>query len=300
MNLIKPKKLKSGDTIAIIATSGEVDMVKILNAKKFFEKQGYKVKLGSNIEKKDKYLAGKDGERLKDLHDAFLDNSVNAIICARGGYGAIRLTNKINYELIKNNPKIFCGYSDVTAISAMLLRKSNLITFSAPMAQGDFGDDKIDELTVQAFFNTLTSSDITLCPTKEISYNTKNCQGILFGGNLTTLTSLCGQDFIPDEKFIFFVEDVNEPVYKIDRAFTQLLNIEKFKNNLAGIILGEFSNVDNEQWLNSFFENLSQKLDIPIFGEYKITHEKSKLTVPYGAFAVVKENCIHISNYLSE
>ena len=127
MNLIKPKKLKKGDTIAIIAPSGEVDMKKIKKAVSFFEKYGFKIRLGKNIDKCQNYLAGSDEERLEDLHNAFADKEIKAIICARGGYGAIRLINKIDYELIKNNPKIFCGYSDITALSAMILKKTGLI-----------------------------------------------------------------------------------------------------------------------------------------------------------------------------
>ena len=120
MNLIKPKKLKKGDTIAIIATSGNVNIEKIKEGVKYFHEKGFNVKLGKNIEKTDKYMAGSDIERLEDLHNAFADEEVNAIICARGGYGAIRLIDKIDYSIIQNNPKIFCGYSDITALSAMI------------------------------------------------------------------------------------------------------------------------------------------------------------------------------------
>ena len=103
MNLIKPKKLKKGDTITIIATSGNVNIEKIKEGVKYFHEKGFNVKLGKNIEKTDKYMAGSDIERLEDLHNAFADEEVNAIICARGGYGAIRLIDKIDYSIIQNN-----------------------------------------------------------------------------------------------------------------------------------------------------------------------------------------------------
>ena len=105
MNIIKPNKLKKGDTIAIIAPAGNVEEDKILNSVKYFESLGYKIRLEKNIFKSDRYLAGSDKERLEDLHNAFGDKEVNAIFCARGGYGSIRLVNKIDYELIRNNPK---------------------------------------------------------------------------------------------------------------------------------------------------------------------------------------------------
>ena len=131
MNIIKPNKLKNGDTIAIIAPAGNVEEDKILNSVKYFESLGYKIKLGKNIFKSERYLAGSDNDRLEDLHNAFEDKEVNAIFCARGGYGAIRLVNKINYELISNNPKIFSGYSDITALSLMFFKRSELVFSSS-------------------------------------------------------------------------------------------------------------------------------------------------------------------------
>ena len=290
MNLIKPKKLKKGDTIAIIAPSGEVDMKKIKKAVSFFEKYGFKIRLGKNIDKCQNYLAGSDEERLEDLHNAFADKEINAIICARGGYGAIRLINKIDYELIRNNPKIFCGYSDITALSAMILKKTGLITFSGPMAQGDFGKENLDDFTINSFFKTLTEGKCTLSANNNA---TVNASGILFGGNLATLVSLCGQDFIPDEKFIFFVEDIGEPVYKIDRYFTQLLNIEQFRNNIVGVALGEFLNIDNQDFLNDFFNSLG----LPLVGTFPISHGKTKATVPYGAVARIENETIKIEDF---
>lgn len=297
MNLIKPKKLKQGDTIAIIAPSGVVNKELILNAQNYFITKGYKVKLGKNIFNQNRYLAGTDEERLRDLYSAFEDNSVNAIICARGGYGAIRLANKIDYNIMKNNPKIFCGYSDITALSALFFTKCGLITFSGPMAQSDFASTQVDKYTESGFFNTLTQDYIEILQNSDIIFNPGNAEGILFGGNLATLASLTGVDFIPDKNFILFAEDLNEPVYKIDRYFTQLLNIDKFRNNVSAIILGEFLDIDNINYFNEYFEYLSDKLGIPILGGYPITHAKSKCTVPCGAYAKVENNIIKVSNF---
>lgn len=298
MNLIKPKKLKLGDTISIIAPAGNVDTEKIAVAKLYFENKGYKVNLGKNLKKSNKYLAGTDEERLDDIHSAFEDKNTDAIICARGGYGTIRLVNKIDYNLIRNNPKIFCGYSDITALSAMILKNSGLITFSGAMAQGDFGDNEINPYTKNSFFKTLSSDTTIIEPyhTQKV-YKSGNCEGFLFGGNLATLVSLCGLDFIPDEKFILFAEDINEPVYKIDKYFRQLLNIKKFRENLSGIILGDFIDTDNENWLDSLFFELSSELNIPIFGNYPFSHSEKKATVPYGAKAFLKDGILHVENY---
>ncbi len=300
MNLIKPKNLNQGDTICIIAPSGEVDEQKILKAKQYFENKGFKVKLGSSITKQKNYLAGEDHERLNDLVNAFKDKSVNVIICARGGYGAIRLINKIDYNIIKNNPKIFCGYSDITALSAMIFKNTGLITFSAPMAQSDFSSDKINKFTESKFFQTLTQNISEIEPTNLKIYKSGKAKGLLIGGNLSTLTSLCGVDFIPKEDFILFAEDLNESAYKIDRYFTQLLNIETFKNRLKGIILGDFLDLDNEKYFEDLIYSIANEYNIPILGGYPISHSDTKATIPYGAMTEIEDDRIKISPYLSD
>lgn len=297
MNLIKPIKLKKGDTISIIAPAGDVDLKKIKIATKYFTDKGYKIKLGSNINKSYRYLAGTDEERLEDLHNAFLDKETNAILCARGGYGAIRLINKIDYNIIRNNPKIFCGYSDITALSIMILQNSGLVTYSGPMAQSDFSTEEIDKFTENEFFNTLKGNTSTIKATKNLkTYKSGNTEGILFGGNLATITSLCGQNFIPDKKFIFFTEDINEDAYKIDKYFTQLLNIKQFKNNLNGIILGDFTGTDDINYLENFFKELANQLDIPIYSGYPISHTKVKATIPIGLNAKLVDGIIYFRN----
>lgn len=297
MNLIKPKKLNLGDTISIIAPAGGVDLNKIEIAKKYFTDMGYKIKLGSNINKKNRYLAGTDEEKIDDLQNAFLDEDVKAIICARGGYGAIRLINKIDYDIIKNNPKIFCGYSDITALSIMILKQANLITYSGPMIQSDFANAQINAYTEKEFFNTLQDKTREIKPINGLkTYSSGSSEGILFGGNLATVASLCGQDFIPNEDFIFFTEDINEDAYKIDKYFTQLLNINKFKNNLKAIILGDFTGIDNHNYLEELITELSNKLDIPIYSGYPISHTEVKATIPIGAKAYLNEGTLTIAN----
>lgn len=290
MNLIKPNKLQIGDTIGIIAPAGEVNIEKIHKAKKYLESIGYKVKLGSNIDKTNNYLAGSDDERAYDMNNAFADPEIKAIICARGGYGSIRLLDKIDYKVIKNNPKIFCGYSDITALSALILKTTGLITFSGAMAQSDFASEKLNNFTSTCFFNALCGKEIILNPQNPVVYSNGNTNGLLFGGNLSTLTSLCGIDFIPDKDFIFFAEDLNEPVYKIDRYFTQLLNIKDFKQHIKAVILGDFLDIDNNKYFDDLFESLAKELNIPIISGYPISHSPQKATVPYGAPATL-ENC---------
>lgn len=291
MNLIKPKKLEKGDTISIIAPSGGVESDEnLLRATAYLKSLGYNVKWGKNVLKTNKYLAGTDNERLEDLHNAFKDKGINAIIALRGGYGAIRLINKIDYNLIKQNPKIFAGYSDITGLSAMLLKHSGLITYSAPMINGDFGIKSKDKFTIDNFFKTVATTEKQEIKAQTILKEGK-ASGITFGGNLATLVSLCGLDFIPNQKFIFFAEDLNEPVYKLDKMFTQLLNIEEFRKNISGIVFGEFLDIDNDEWLNSLQKEIVQELKVPAISGLKITHAREKLTIPIGIESAISNNC---------
>ena len=270
MNIIKPDLLKIGDTIGILATSGCIeDDTNLKRAIKFFNDKGFDVKLSKNVYSKYLYLAGSDTERVNAIHDMFLDKSVKAIIALRGGYGAIRLLDKINYDIIRDNPKIFCGYSDITALNAVFLKYANLMTYSGPMIMSDFGIENICEYTINSFFNA-------------VMYNRFEHYGIFFGGNLSTLSSLCGLDFIPDFKFDFFVEDINEPVYKIDKMMRQLINIEDFRNNIKSIYLGEFLNVDSINDLNTLFNEISDELQIPLKKDFPASHGIKKATIPYG------------------
>lgn len=284
MNYIEPKPLTKGDTIEFIAPAGPIrDKDAIKRARLYFEKQGFNVKYSKHLFNQYNYLSDNDDNRLEDLHNAFLDKDVDAIICGRGGYGCLRLIDKIDYNIIKNNPKLFCGYSDITVLSAMFLKRANLITYSGPMAKGDFGSENQSDYTITNFYKTVTK--IGCSYSAEKVYNSGDADGILFGGNLASIVSLCGIDFIPDEKFIFFAEDLNEPTYKLDKMFTQLFNIEKFRKNITGLILGDFLDCGYPEQFDEFIKAIAEQNNLPAYGGFKITHEHDKITVPYGKTA---------------
>lgn len=288
-NIIAPK-LKKGDTIGFLSVSGDIkDFSRLEKAKELFEKRGYRVVISDTAKMRKNYLCAEDTVRAKVLNDFFADETVNAIVSCRGGYGAIRILDKIDYESIKANPKIFCGYSDITALQLIIYKKTGLVTYNAPMAYADFGAD-IDEYSEESFFDTLTQGIKEICLDKPQIFYAGTVSGVLWGGNLSTIQSLCGLDFIPDDKFIFTVEDVNEPVYKIDRMFTQLLNISQFKNNLSGIILGDFSGIDNGRYFDDFMTELAQNLKIPVVSGLKFGHKKQKLTFPIGQKVIFDTN----------
>lgn len=274
-------------TIGIIAPSGCVSEEKINNARSNLEKSGFNVKLSRNIFDKNRYLAGSDNDKLEDLEKFFADPEVDIIMAARGGYGAIRLINKIDYEIIKNNPKPLVGFSDITALLLMIYKLTGMVTYHGPMACSDFGEIAEPSLsyhngvenrsfTLTNFLQAINGNKLKFEGKKV--YKKGKAEGIIWGGNLATVVSLCGLDFIPDKDFVFFTEDLNEQVYKIDRMFTQLFNIEKFRKNCKGIVLGDFLDVDNKEWL----EDLFYEIPVPAAGGFRITHAKDKITIPIG------------------
>lgn len=289
--------IKQGDTIGILALAGACEKHSVDQAVFNLKAMGYNVKISKNIYDKERYLAGSDDIKLEELYRFFQDPDIKLILNARGGYGSIRLINKIDYEIIKANPKPFCGFSDITALLLMFYKKCGLITYHGPMACSDFlgvniagvnnnevNTAGVNNFTMNSFITAMKNEDFKYSGTK--IYKSGNAEGILWGGNLSTVVSLCGQDFIPDEDFIFFVEDLNEPVYKIDKMFTQLFNIEKFVKHCKGIVLGDFLNVDNEAWLEELFKSFTQ----PTVGGFKITHAQEKITLPIGKKAKLENN----------
>lgn len=286
MKIIKPKKLEQGDTIGILAISGKIrEYERIENAKSYFEICGYNVVISDTCKNAHRYMAGNsDDDCVNELHKFFIDKNINAIINARGGYGAIRLIDKIDWNIVAKNPKIFAGYSDISALLAMIYKKTGLITFHSAMANGDFGFE-LETYTIHSFFNTLQGLSYKYIAENPLFYNTGITNGILWGGNLSTITSLAGTDFIPNNDIILFLEDLNEPIYKIDRMLTQLFNIKELKKNVKGIAIGEFKDIKDNKMLDEIIMEFALSLNIPAVKGFKFTHEKIKDTIPFGVQA---------------
>lgn len=304
---LKPKKLKIGDKIAIITPSGYVSyQEKFAQAKEYFENKGLKVKIFKNAKKQDNYLGGSDKERLDDFMQAFRDETVDAIFTSRGGYGAMRILDKIDYEVIKNHPKIFVGYSDITAFHAALFKKAGLITFLAPFGVADFGSKKVDKYTEECFFNNLSQNN------KEVlenvfeykCFNKGDVSGELVGGNLTLINSLLSTPYSIDfENKILFIEDVNEPLYKIDRLLTQLYLAGIF-SKVKGVLIGKFSSNEKEFENNlfKFLKDFSKKINIPFGYGFSSSHETEKNTLPLNVcyeFSAKIGNLKIVEDYLS-
>jgi muramoyltetrapeptide carboxypeptidase len=303
MEIIKPEKLKRGDVIGIISPSSPVsDKAKLDASMSYFEKRGYRVKVGLNAMKERGYLAGSDEERLEDVHNMFLDKEVKLIICLRGGYGASRLLDKIDYNIIKNHPKIFCGYSDITVLQNAFFYKTRLITFAGPMAGVDFYKD-ISEFTEENFWNTLTSSEpikINYPDGERLnSYRSGIAEGRLIGGNLSLFSSLIGTNYLPEpEGKILLLEEVGEAPYRIDRMLNQL-RLSGYLGKIKGVILGSFEDcIETDPQRKSL--NLNEVIEdyfindfqAPVVYNLKHGHISNNLTIPIGVNVKINgSNC---------
>lgn len=273
---MKSLELKKGDTIAIISPAGAIKAPeKLQNAVRFWEKEGYKVDLSPNILAQCDYLAGSDDLRVADLHYAFLNSEIKAILCSRGGYGCARLLDKIDFNLIKQNPKPIFGYSDITT----LLNTLPCPTFHAPMAVSDFGEEEIDSLSKESFLNTLKGlpqGTVFKATPDFATVNTGQAKGELIGGNLSVLASLLGTKFFPATAGkILLLEDLNEDLYKIDRMLTQLRLAGVF-DNVAGIIFADFGETEVPiEFLKQFLPPQT-----PAIKGFQASHKKNKYTLP--------------------
>jgi muramoyltetrapeptide carboxypeptidase len=277
---MKAKRLKTGDTIGIVAPASPSDPAKAERAIKYLTGMGYTVKTGKSIYSSKRYLAGEDELRASDVNNMFSDDEVRAIFCLRGGYGSQRILDLVDFGRIRDNPKIFIGYSDVTALLNAIYQKCGLITFHGPMG-GDFAGG-LEERTEMAMKNILESTDpIGELPNPEAPEVVAEgkAKGILVGGNLSIIAASLGTPYELDTlNRILLLEDVSEEPYSVDRMLTQLRLAGKLEA-AAGIILGDWGNVLS---LEEVFEDIFKGMDKPVLKGLKIGHCKPNITVPIG------------------
>ena len=283
------KKLCIGDTIGLIAPAAPEKFETIEKSIEFIINLGFKVKQGAHIYDKWGYLSGRDNDRAKDLMDMFTDTEVNMILCIRGSYGSMRLLPFIDFEAIKENPKIFAGFSDITVLLNALSQRSDLITFHSPMCSSDF----TDEYTLKSFLDAIMRSHspyIIKNPDNFSikSFSSEKVQGTLVGGNLSLICSLLGTPYEIDmENNILFIEEVNELPYRIDRMFTQLILSGKIQK-CAGIILGQFTKCTLPHYERSLtteevIMDRILSLNKPTIINFMSGHSYPKLTLPIGS-----------------
>ena len=292
---LKPKALAPGDTIGLITPSSSITEEKLEKAISNMKMLGLKVKLGKHIKAINGYLAGTDEQRLEDLHDMFADDEVDGIWCIRGGYGVGRILPEINYKLIKKNPKVLIGYSDITALLLAIHKETGLIGFHGPLASSEFTDYSVKHLK-GVLMNPKMSYTIGHAmdsdDSKDKAYHSKvlragKAKGELTGGNLTLLAAAVGTDFQPKFKNkLVFIEDIGERPYRLDRMITQLLQGSDL-DKAAGIVLGVFEDCeakkdDRSLSLMEMFEDRLGHLDMPIIYGLSFGHIKNHMTLPVG------------------
>lgn len=300
--LTKPKALKPGDTVGVITPSTYVsDPLRLDLVPRTVEHFGLKLKTGKNVKKRAGYLGGSIEERVADLHEMFADPEVKGIFCIRGGYGSPQLLDKIDYGLIRRNPKVFAGYSDITAMHLAIQRHAGLVTFHSPVVLSRF-TDWTQEHFRSAIFTTGAERVIAnpeernpLRPVHPVrAIRPGKARGALIGGNLTLVSSLMGTPYEPDTRGkIFFLEDVGEEPYRIDRMLTQLRLGGKF-DQCAGVVVGECVDCNPRQLqpgfestfsLNEVLDDILGTLKVPVLSGLLIGHTDDQATLPVGVMA---------------
>lgn len=288
--MIKPKGLEFGDTIGVVAPASPTTKSKVKESYKKLTKMGFKVTMGKSCYSKYGYLAGTDTLRAEDLNNMFRNKEINGIICLRGGYGSLRILDFLDYSLIKRNPKVFVGYSDITALHIAFNQLSDLVTFHGPMAAPNFSEE-FSEFTKRSLFDSILKGMFEPSiknPTEELEFiNGGIVEGPVIGGNLTLITSTLGTKYEIDTKEkILFIEEIGEEPYKIDRMLTQLKLANKLKE-VTGIILGNFNNCEPENYdasitLKQVIDDIVKPLNKPTIYNLQTGHCEPILTIPFG------------------
>ena len=282
---IRPPRLKPGDTIGIVAPAGPFDLEKFMKGKAVLESMGFQTFFDEDIFQKHGFLAGTDSQRLEQVNRLFADPCVQAIICARGGYGSMRILPFLDFEAIQTHPKIFLGFSDVSALLSVLCDQCGLITFHGPLVTTLA---KATEKTIVAMKTALTSdAPLVLIPEDGQVIKSGVCSGLVTGGNLTTLCHLVGTPYAPNFKGkILFFEDVGEMPYRIDRMLTQMKMAGCFKE-IAGLILGTFKDCGQLNEIVGIFNTIFEDANIPILAGFNMGHGEHNLTIPMGLGATL-------------
>jgi muramoyltetrapeptide carboxypeptidase len=295
---VKPRRLAPGDTVALVApASATFRPVELEIARESLQALGLEVKVGGHLLDRHGYLAGQDKDRARDINQQFADPSVRAVLPIRGGWGSSRVLPYLDFDVIRRNPKIVVGYSDITALLLAIHAKTGLVTFHGPNGMGRWDEYSVSffkRLLMQGeavtFDNPHTRSDRNVLTQTEHRVETISpgkARGRLLGGNLTVLTTIVGSEYLPSwEDAIFFTEDVDEGYYRIDRMFTQL-KLAGILSKIRGFVFGTcaecpagegFGNLTLEE----IFADHIEPLRVPAWSGAMIGHQTPQWTLPIG------------------
>ncbi|MGE7993025.1 S66 peptidase family protein [Pseudomonas sp. NPDC089554] len=283
---VLPKALPDNACFAIVAPAGpaRLDAEK---AVQWFASRGYRCRIYPGVGQAQGYLAGSDAQRLQDLHDAFSDPAVDAILCMRGGYGSMRLLDRLDFDLIGRHPKPLIGYSDITALHSAINRYAGFVTFHGAMLNADLLGNK-QEPTTRSLLDQLCgqigAGDALVHPAAYplTAVIPGAASGRLVGGNLSMLGATLGTLAEVDmQGSILFIEDVNEPLYRIDRLLTQLRLAGKLAG-VRGVLVGDFAGVSVAA-LTPLLRDIFEPLGVPVLAGWRSGHCDPNLCLPLGA-----------------
>jgi muramoyltetrapeptide carboxypeptidase len=308
---IIPPRLQPGDTIGLVTPATFLTEEQLRNAVQSLEKLGFKVRYSPNMLVRKGFLAGTDEQRAEDINQMFADKEIDGIMCGRGGYGSGRILPLLDYDLIRNNPKVFIGFSDITAMLYGIYGQSGLICFHGPVGTSDY-----TEITTEYFQKLLMDPPAQVVydnqgvkPDIDVEVNEEGveveveslpqlitlspgvAEGELIGGNLSLISMLSGTDYDLDMRDkIVFIEDVGEAPYRIDRMLTQLLLAEDKLPAAAGVLLGVFSGCEADDLERSLslaqvLQDRLAGLGIPVLYGLSFGHISQNMTLPFGVRA---------------
>ena len=299
--VLKPRRLKKGDLVGLINPAGATfhpDDAEI--ARETMAALGLRVRFGKHLLDRYGYLAGRDKDRAADVNDLFADPGVRALISLRGGWGCARLLGLLDYDMIRKNPKIIMGYSDLTALLLAIQAKTGLVTFHGPVGistWNEFSTGHVQRLLFEAkaleMHNPTDLGDnLVQVENRVLTITPGRARGRLQGGNLAVLTGMIGSDYLPDfSGSILFLEEVGEAIYRVDRMLTQL-KLAGVLDQIAGLVFGRCSDCSPGKGYGSLTleEVLSDHiapLGIPAWYGSMIGHIEDKFTIPLGVEAEI-------------
>lgn len=284
---IPPKPLPAKGTIGITSPASPPDETQLERGIRYLEKLGYRVKAGKTCLSHEGYLAGSDELRASEFMSFIEDPDVDAIFCARGGFGSMRLFNRLDFRSIRKNRKLLVGFSDITALQWAIFRKTGLRSVSGGMVATDMAQEVIDPSFEAAFWNLIQSGRCRY-PLPNSNDSGKTITGTLLPGTLSVAAKICGSVFFPKpHDSIFMLEDVHEPRHKIEGYLQQFVLCDIFRQ-CKSVITGTYippekEDYDNIPELQTVFDRVFQDIKIPLITDFPYGHIPGKLAVPVGA-----------------
>lgn len=293
MKIQKTKGLKPNDTVGLTAPAGPVCHEKLNKAVAALEEFGFYVKVGETCDMKYRgYLAGTPERRAAELNAMFSDQETAAIFCLRGGYGSQQILPYLDSQLIKNNPKLLVGYSDITALHLYLQQRCGLPSIHGPMPASDLIDahPNTEAGLLRLLFDGSEACAVMNPPGEKLECMVSGkASGILTGGNLSLICALMGTPYEMDTKGkILFLEEINEEPYKLDRMLTQLALGGKF-SDAEGVVLGSWSGCqsDSKMDIKKLFNEILTPFRKPILYNLRAGHCSPMVSLPFGAFVEI-------------